>query len=120
MLREIKKTSQKPDEPRKRWFSGPEMDLFIWFDPADEILSYQLSYNKLHGERVLTWKRGHGFDHLGVDEGARPGKHPASPLLVKDGALVPSTVVSLLERDASELDPEIRHFIISGIQASFS
>ncbi len=119
MLREIKQTSQKPGEPRKRWFSSPEMDLFVWFDETDEIVSYQLAYDKPRAEKVLTWKRGKGFDHLGVDEGVRPGKHPASPLLVNDGEFAPSTLVSLLERDASELDPAIRQFILSGIEAHF-
>ncbi len=120
MLREIKQTSQKPGEPRKRWFSSPEMDLFVWFDDTDEIVSYQLAYNKPHAEKVLSWKRGKGFDHLGVDEGARPGRHPASPLLVKAGELAPSQIISLLERAANELDPAIRQFIICGIETGLT
>ncbi len=52
MLREIEETSQKRGEPKRRWFSGSEMDLFVWLNEDDEIVSYQLTYDKPH----FHWK----------------------------------------------------------------
>jgi len=119
MLREIKETSQKRGEPKKRWFSSLSMDLYIWLNDDDEILSYHLTYNKPNDEKALTWSKEHRFSHLGVDGGARPGKHPASPLLVEDGVFEPSKIISILKENSGELEPSIVNFIVSGIEGYF-
>ena len=119
MLREIIGTSQIRDEPKKRWFSSSSMDIFIWLDENDEIVSYHLTYNKPKDEMALTWSKEHGFSHLGVDDGARPGKHPASPLLVEDGVFKPSQIISMLKENSGELEPLIENFIVSGINEHF-
>jgi len=119
MLSEIKEVSQKRGEPKRRWFSDLNMDLFIWFNEDDEIVSYQLTYNKPLAEKALIWSEEKGFSHLGVDDGARPGKYPASPLLVKDGVIKPSEIISMLEKNSSELDRSILNFIVSGIEQHF-
>ena len=119
MLREIKETSQNPGEPRRRWFSGSTMDLYIWQNEEDEIVSYQLTYDKPHAEKALVWKKDKGFSHLGVDDGQNPGKHPGSPLFVEDGILVPSKIISGIMKYGDELDPTIKEFIVSGIEEHF-
>ena len=119
MLKEIRRTSRKPGESRKRWFSDANMDLFVWFDDNDAIAAYHLTYDKNRAEKAVTWSAAHGFAHLGVDEGARPGKYPASPLLVPDGEFEPANLVDLLRRDAGELEPAIADFIIAGIETHF-
>ena len=119
MLSEIKETSQKRGEPKKRWFSSSSMDLFIWLNDDEEIVSYQLTYNKPNDEKALTWSKEHGFSHLGVDDGARPGKYPASPLLVEDGVFDPSKLVTMLIENSAELEPSIKNFIVSGIEEHF-
>ena len=119
MLREIKGTGQKRGEPNKRWFSNSNMDLFVWFNDDDKIVSYHLTYNKPNDEKALIWSEEHGFSHLGVDDGARPGKHPASPLLVEDGVFKPSKIISTLKGISGELDPSIETFIVSGIEEHF-
>lgn len=119
MLREILETSQNSDEPKKRWFSSLSMDLFVWFNDQDEIVSYQLTYNKPHGEKALLWSKEKGYSHLGVDDGTRPGKHPGSPLFVKDGVVVPSKIISMLKRDEGDLSPWIKNFILDGIKEYF-
>ena len=58
MLREIKETYQKRGEPRKRWFTSLGMDVFVWLDEEDEIISYQLTYNKPHNEKALDLEQG--------------------------------------------------------------
>ena len=119
MLREIRETNQKIGEPKKRWFTSLNMDLFVWFNEDDEIISYHLTYNKPHDEKALTWSDKKGFLHSGIDDGTRPGKHPGSPLLVTDGELNSTKIISMFEKDSKELDPSIKSFIVSGIEAHF-
>jgi len=119
MLREIRSTSQRQNEPEKRWFSSSSMDLFIWFDDEGNIVSYQLAYNKPHDEKAIVWNKKSGFEHLSVDDGTRSGKHPGSPLLVPDGIADSARLVSLLKENAGELDPSLKNFIVSGIEAYF-
>ena len=45
-----------------------------------------------------TWSKDRGFTHLGVDDGARSGKHPGSPLLVKDGVFKPENLLKMLKK----------------------
>ena len=119
MLREIQETNQNRGEPRKRWFTDSSMDLFVWFNDGDEIVSYHLTYNKPNDEKALTWSEEHGFSHFSVDDGARPGRHPASPLLVDDGVLKPIKIVAILNKNSDELEPSIVDFIVSGIEEHF-
>ncbi|MCP4765060.1 MAG: hypothetical protein GY875_02200 [Gammaproteobacteria bacterium] len=91
------------------------MDLFIGFDDEGEIVSYQLTYDKPHNEKAIIWNVKSGFEHLGVDDGTRSGKHPGSPLLVPDGIVDSARLVSILEKNSAELDPAIKNFIVSGI-----
>jgi len=119
MLREIKEVSQKPGEPHRRWYSGLNMDLFVWFDDSNRVVSYQLTYDKPHDEKALTWKENEGLLHLGVDDGFRPGKHPGSPLLYRDGNINASKVVSMLNKNSGDLESSIKDFIISGIEEHF-
>ncbi len=116
MLREIKKISQKRGQPRRRWFADSEVDLFVWLDDQDEIVSYQLTYDKPHAEKALLWDKETGFSHLGVDDGFNPGKHPGSPLFVEDGSVKPAKIIAIIEKHAGELDPAIKSFIITGIE----
>ena len=117
MLREIKNVSKKRDEPKKRWFSSPDMDLFIWFDSDDSIVSYQFTYDKPNNEKALIWSAEEGLSHMEVDDGSRPGKHPGSPLLVADGVVKPYKIISMIQNNAGELDASIKNFIVAGIEA---
>lgn len=119
MLREIKGLDQKRGELRKRWFTDSNMDLILWINDEDEIVSYHLTYNKPADEKALTWSDEHGFSHFSVDDGARPGRHPASPLLVDDGLFESTNVVAMLKENSDELNPSIVNFIVSGIEDHF-
>lgn len=116
MLREIKNTLQKPDEPRKRWFSSPDMDLFVWLNDNDDIVGYHLTYDKKAQEKALTWKKDKGFTHSGVDDGSRPGKHPGSPLLTKDVSIQHYLLIRSLSKNKGDLDEDIHSFILAGIK----
>ena len=117
MLREIKNVSKKRDEPKKRWFSSPDMDLFIWFDSDDSIVSYQFTYDKPNNEKALIWSAEEGLSHMEVDDGSRPGKHPGRPLIVADGVVKPYKIISMIQNNAGELDASIKNFIVAGIEA---
>ena len=119
MLREIKETNQKRGELKKRWFTSLSMDVFVWFNDDGEITSYQFTYNKPHDEKALVWSKGKGFSHLGVDDGAHPGRHPGSPIFVKDGVVSPTKIISMLNEDKGDLKPWIKNFIVSGIKGHF-
>lgn len=119
MLREIKEMNQKRGEPKKRWFTSLSMDIFVWLNDDDEIISYQLAYNKPHDEKALLWSKEKGYSHLAVDDGSHPGKHPGSPLLVADGLVEPDQILSMLKEDKGELTPWIKNFIVSGIEEYF-
>ena len=95
------------------------MDVFVWFDDADEIVSYQPTYNNPHEEKALIWSKEKGLTHLGDDDSARPGKHPVSSLFVKDGVVIPSKIVSMLRNDKGYLKPWIENFIADGIKGHF-
>jgi len=55
MLREIQKVNRRHGEPRKRWFSSDTMDIFIWVDDNNSLLSYQLTYGKPLDEKAVLW-----------------------------------------------------------------
>jgi hypothetical protein len=69
MLKEVTATQQLPGEPRRRWFASEALDLYVWYDAADNVLQFQLCFDKGPGERALTWDRERGFSHHAVDDG---------------------------------------------------
>lgn len=87
MLREIPAVFQVAGEPPRRWFWGPDFDLIVWLGQAQEVLGFQLCYDKLSEEHALSWRPESGFMHCRVDDGeARPGRHKASPVLQPESA----------------------------------
>ena len=116
-LREINNTRQESGELRRRWFSGEEMDLYVWLNDEEVIVAYQLTYDKPHSEKAVVWKEEEGISHLGVDDGSNPGGHPGSPLLVPDGKMNGTRIIAKLKEHGSDLDSEITGFIISSIQS---
>ena len=111
MLREIPSVRQIPGEAHRRWFEDERMDLFLWVE-GEEVVGFQLSYDKPDRERTLTWRRAGGYRHTRTDEGLRPGRHPGTPLLVADGAFDAVRVVDEFRRRATGLDPMITDFIL--------
>jgi len=92
------------------------MDLFIWFDSDDSIVSFQFTYDKPHNEKAFIWSEAEGLSHMGVDDGSRSGKHPGSPLLVQGSVANPDKIISMIRSNLGELDPSIGSFIVSKIE----
>ncbi len=120
MFREISEVKQIPGEPFRRWFSCETMDLFVWTNDSKKIVSYQLSYDKPYPEKALTWRAGRGFSHDDVDDGSRPGRHPASPILLADGEFDAKRVLALFQANAHQLENDLQEFIVSGIRKYFN
>ena len=87
MLREVRHVMQVPGEPRRRWFSDENFDLIVWFSPENEVIGFQLCYDKETEQKALTWLNQEGYRHSRVDDGDNPGKMKASPVLEADGHL---------------------------------
>ena len=105
-LRELPDTRQVEGEPRRRWFSSPDLDLIVWVEDSEEIVGFQLCYDKTRRERALTWRLGRGYDHMGVDDGEQsPGQYKSTPILVADGFFDRERVTALF-LESSERIPE--------------
>jgi hypothetical protein len=85
MLREIRDVKQIPGEPKRRWFSDENFDLIVWFEPEDQIIGFQLCYDKGSEQKALTWLKDDGYQHSRIDGGDNPGKMKASPVLEANG-----------------------------------
>ncbi len=73
MLTEIDAVRQYPGERKRRWFTSPEMDLFVWMGRGQAPVKFQLCYDKDQNEKALTWSKAGGYTHENVDPGEPVG-----------------------------------------------
>jgi len=100
MLVEVHNVRQIPGEGFRRWFSDDYFDLIVWHDDVGLMSGFQLCYDKTGYERVLTWRRGHGYAHDRIDDGETPGEPKRTPILALDGVFEKKQV-ALAFRNAS-------------------
>ena len=93
MLIETVEARQIPEEPFRRWFADPELDLIVWYEPDRTILGFQLCYRVRAQAKALTWIKGRGFSHKRLDEGDDGPGHKMTPILLPDGTFVATTYV---------------------------
>jgi hypothetical protein len=118
-LRELADVRQVPGEPRRRWFSSPDLDLIIWVGERGAVLAFQLCYDKSRGERALTWHSERGYDHAAVDDGERqPSQYKSTPILVADGRLDRERVLELFVAASEALPHSIRETVADLIMRS--
>ncbi len=115
MLVEIRQTMQRPGEPLRRWFTDERMDLITWTE-EDQIVGFQLTYDKPRNEKVLSWNKETGFLHAGIDDGDRPGRHKGSPLMVMDGIFEFWRILGDFESRAEHMDPSVAEFVSDRIK----
>jgi len=113
MLNEIRQVSQVPGEPRRRWFFDKDMDLTVWFDPAADIVGFQIVYGRPMDPHAVTWWRDSGFYHHRVDDGERPDTvaRKGTPILQPDGRLDSSALRAAFDALSREIDPAIALFV---------
>lgn len=115
-LRELAGTRQVEGEPKRRWFSSPELDLIVWLDEADMPVGFQLCYDKTRGERALTWRAGRGYDHAAIDDGEHgPAQHKSTPILVADGRFDQARVQAIFAAASERVPEKIRSFVTERI-----
>ncbi|MFI5367047.1 MAG: hypothetical protein ACHQ4J_15650 [Candidatus Binatia bacterium] len=79
------------------------------------LCSFQLCYDRRHGEQALTWTHDGGFSHHGIDDGeGNPAKNQ-TPILVADGAFPRDEILQLLVNEAEEIDAWIRELVVEKI-----
>ena len=112
MLKEVRDVRQIAGEARRRIFSSTEMDLTVWFDDRDDILGFELCYDKGLTEKAVRWNRAEGFLHQSVDDGEnRPGRYKGTPILVPDGEFRAEKISRLFQDRSREMDRSIADFI---------
>ena len=117
MLHEITETRQIHDERPRRWFSDASMDLIVWFNPDNDIASFQLCYDKPFAEHALTWRKESGFLHNRVDDGeAKPGSPKGTPILVPDGEFNLNAIADKFMELAREIDTTITDFVVQKLR----
>jgi hypothetical protein len=118
MLREIVATRQVPGEARRRWFTSPSIDLFVWTDDQGAPTGFQLCYDKQDREHALTWTAENGFNHMTVDAGeSRPARYKGSPILVADGVIDTQHVLEQFRGEAASVPVEFVRFVEGKIAA---
>jgi len=117
MLKEIKNVKQIEGGPRRRWFSDPALDLFVWYDDDENIIKFQLCYDKGSNEHALTWSRASGFTHHGVDDGEGGiYRMKSSPILMPDGVVDTKNITGLFTELGQKIDHDIFEFVILHIR----
>jgi hypothetical protein len=116
MLHEITVARKDDSGYQRHWYEDERMDLFVWYDEAGEFVSFQLAYDKPFAERAIAWKRERGFMHARVDDGARGGRHPGSPLLVGEGEIQVGPVIDEFRQRATNVDATVANFVLEKLE----
>jgi hypothetical protein len=118
MLTEVKKVKQIADEPRRRWFTSTSLDLFLWYDKDDNIIQFQICYDKGPNEQALTWHYKHGFSHHAVDDGEnRSFSMKSTPILVGNSDYDAKLIAARFAELAGDIEYKTVQFVLSHIQA---
>ncbi len=105
----------KQDEPSsiKRWFQDDYFDLFIWQNNFGQIISFQLCYDRLGNERVISWDQERGFGHHRVDDGESSPYKNMTPIFIKEGVFLSyNEVVPKLIQSGRQISQDITSFIL--------
>jgi len=96
----------------RRWFNGEEMDLIVWHK-AEEIIGFQLCYDKSTNEKAISWKQGFGLKHEDVNnDDVRDGPYKGSPVLTQNDAYDVGKIRHNFENYAENIPEDIKAFII--------
>lgn len=113
MLSEIKNARQIPGEGRRRWFRDEELDLIVWYDDDDAFVGFQLCYNKLLGEKALTWKQNGSYQHNAIDDGEVPWGNKMSPILVADGTFDKARVAAIFKEKSTQIEGNLVELVLN-------
>ena len=110
MLVEEKEVRQIQNEGFRRWFTDENFDLIIWYE-NDEIIGFQLCYDKKNEERALTWHKENRYMHNKIDNGESPYSNKMTPILVSDGIFNKSEVAEKFRENAMKMEYGLVSFV---------
>ncbi len=111
-LREIDSNGRAAQSGRRRWFSAPSADLYVWQDGEGRITAFEFCYDKPFDEHALRWETGCGLRHLRIDDGEQAPHVNATPIAVPDGRFDPADIALRFEALAGGIDPRIYRFVL--------
>jgi hypothetical protein len=112
-MRERSNVRQIPGESKRRWFSSDDFDLIIWLSDDQQILGFELCYDKNGPQHSIAWSKSAGFRHMAVDDGEqRPGKYKAVPIVIADGYFDANRVHSDFLKASQTLPDEIANHVL--------
>ncbi|MDB6126627.1 MAG: hypothetical protein JWM35_523 [Verrucomicrobia bacterium] len=112
MLKEHRNVRQEPGH-RRRWFEGEGIDLIVWLDSNNLVDGFQICRE----DHALTWRRDAGFAYGRVDEGDESPLKNLSPIIVPNGAIPWTAVISEFQTLSDPLEPPLRELILSRLVA---
>jgi len=93
--------------------SDDYFDLIVWYAADGSVHGFQLCYERLRNERAVTWIRGEGFRHDGVDTGDSGPTKNGTPILFPGGVFPGALVLHEFEKRSEDLSREIRQLVLS-------
>lgn len=117
MLTEIDAVRQYPGERKRRWFTSPQMDLFVWMGRGQAPVKFQLCYDKHQNEKALTWSKAGGYTHENVDPGEPVGLgYKKAAVLVADGAVDANDLAVTFAMASANLPNRISRFVLDKLR----
>jgi hypothetical protein len=104
-------SSGKQARPRRRWYTGEEIDLIVWFSEQGRPDGSQLCYDRKGHERALTWTETTGYRHDRIDDGEGNPTKNRSPILVSDGVFPAADVLKRFETSSIGIETHIKEFV---------
>lgn len=118
LLQEITNIRQIEGEPLRRWFSDSLLDLYLWYDEDDNLIQFQICYDKGPGEQALTWKKDSEILHHSVDDGESGiYRMKSTPVIVGDTDYDPDRIAALIRQYGGKLEHDLYEFILNCLNA---
>jgi hypothetical protein len=112
VLREIAGVRQDHVHLRRRWFQDDYLDLFVWTSPSDELMAFQLAYDRAGDEHLLDWERSRGYLHRRVDDGRGSFRGVgATPLLALGKRFPKYRVIAQFDARSATLEEPLRRLV---------
>jgi hypothetical protein len=115
-LREIAHVKQTSAQLRRRWWTSPSMDLYVWQEPNARIAAFELCYDKPHDEHSLRWDAAHGYRHSRIDDGEATAFDQQTPMAVADGHYRLEDIALRFESAAAEVEPVVFRTVLGVLQ----
>src|SRR5882672_1406554 len=111
MLQKIRGVRQDDADRERHWFQDDFFDLFAWTDAAGEVVAFQLCYDRLNRERVLSWSESAGFIHRRIDDGEELPVQKMAPIMVADGQFAAERLATEFDSRSTSIGTRWRRFI---------